>query len=196
MSKPSKLKIGFRKLAELEFQCYQNGLRLHFDSVLLFKKHSFPSAFALSVIACEELGKGFAIAEMTFQARINRGFHGGEQQYLNELLLNHKIKQGWFVSHTARGMSALRRLWKKQLTMQKEKNNALYVGLRNNHQIVRPFLLSKSKALNQVRLVNDELIHMIEGTRNGTYLFEEVLDAFLRKRGHLRKLKSASAVLR
>jgi AbiV family abortive infection protein len=107
------LKISFRKLNELQYECFQNALRLHLDSVLLAKARSFASAFAISVIASEELGKGFGIDEMSFQA----GLVGGlgrfeEKKVLRALLSDHKLKQGWFASSMI-GISGWKSLLKR-----------------------------------------------------------------------------------
>ena len=67
------LKLSTRKLNALQYACLQNALRLHFDSVLLAKGRSFASAFAISVIASEELGKAFGMAEIIFQAGFDKG---------------------------------------------------------------------------------------------------------------------------
>ena len=35
---------------------FENGLRLHFDSILLFENKAYPSAYFLCVLAIEEIG--------------------------------------------------------------------------------------------------------------------------------------------
>jgi hypothetical protein len=93
------LKLSPRKLNDLQYACLQNALRLHFDSVLLAKGRSFASAFAISVIASEELGKAFGIAEIIFQAGFDKGrLHAEDTKFVKALLSDHKLKQGWFVS--------------------------------------------------------------------------------------------------
>src|ERR1700681_3760536 len=94
------LKLSTRKLNALQYACLQNALPLHFDSVLLAKGLSFASAFAISVIASEELGKAFGIAEIIFQAGFDKGqLHAEDTKcVVRALLSNHKLKQGWFVS--------------------------------------------------------------------------------------------------
>ena len=67
------LKLSTKKLNALQYACLQNALRLHFDSVVLTRGGSFASAFAISVIASEELGKAFGIAELIFQAGFDKG---------------------------------------------------------------------------------------------------------------------------
>ena len=62
----------------LHSRSFQNGIRLHSDSVLLLEKECFASSFALSMLASEEIGKGFAIEEIVFQARLGEGL--GDRQ--------------------------------------------------------------------------------------------------------------------
>jgi len=45
------------KLSRMSVLCYQNCVRLHYDSILLFKNKRYPTACALSIIALEEMGK-------------------------------------------------------------------------------------------------------------------------------------------
>jgi AbiV family abortive infection protein len=189
-----KLKISRRKLEELAFQSVQNGISLHFDSILLLSKRSFGSAFALSVIASEEFGKGFAIEEMLFQAGLLGGLQGHEEEVLRDLLRQHKLKQAWFVSSVF-GVLAPKYILKGLQRIQGDKNDALYVGVRRgNHQIVRPFLVSKSKASEQVRTVNRALIDLIE--RRLEHGFDdEVSDQVLRRRRLLKRLQRAATTI-
>jgi len=191
------LKISFRKINELQYECFKNALRLHFDSVLLAKARSFASAFAISVIASEELGKGFGIDEMSFQA----GLVGGlgrfeEKKFLRALLSDHKLKQGWFASSMI-GISGSKSVLKRYQTIQVAKNNAIYVGVRKgNHQIVRPFLVSASKAKQQLRTVNGALIDLVEARLRDTDCGEEVFDQVFRRRRLLNRLVQAAKALR
>ncbi len=191
----SKLKMSFRKLDELGFQCFQNALRLHSDSILLFNKKSFASAFALSVIASEELGKGFAIEEIVFQARLGEGLGEQDTKLLRALLSDHKLKQGWFVSSVSDGLRWGRGLAKRYQRIQIEKNNAIYAGVRpGNHHIVRPFLLSRVRARRQVRSVNDALMGMVEVKLKNPAGWE-VSDDVLRSRRLLKTLRNVAANL-
>jgi AbiV family abortive infection protein len=88
------LKLSTRKLNALQCACFQNALRLHFDSVFLAKERSFASAFAISVIASEELGKAFGIAEIVFQAGFDKGrLQAEDTKFVRALLSDHKLKQ-------------------------------------------------------------------------------------------------------
>jgi AbiV family abortive infection protein len=48
-------KLNLRKLQHIAGLALQNGIRLHFDSIVLLKNKSYPSALFLSVIAMEEI---------------------------------------------------------------------------------------------------------------------------------------------
>ena len=111
------------------------------------------------------------------------------------LLSDHKLKQGLFVRQMFG--KCPKDLLTRYQTIQIDKDNALYVGVRSgNHQIVRPFLISALKAKRQIRTVNNALIDVVERTLNGTYGFEEVADGVFRSRRLLNKLTRAGKSLR
>jgi len=191
------LKLSNRKLNALQYASLQNALRLHFDSVLLARGRSFASAFAISVIASEEFGKAYALAEIDFQARLNKGsFYADDAKFVRALLSDHKLKQGWFVSFLS-DVFGPKGVLRRYRTIQNAKNNALYAGVRRgNHQIVRPFLVSASKAKQQIRTVNKALVDAVEGTLNGTHYYEPVADQVFRSRRLLNKLSKAAKAVR
>ena len=49
--------IGNKKLEKIGELSFHNAIRLHKDSVYLYKKKSFASAYFLSVLAIEEVGR-------------------------------------------------------------------------------------------------------------------------------------------
>jgi hypothetical protein len=159
------------------------------------------------VIASEELGKAFAIAEIVWQAEVGRSAPKGllqpeDHQLVRELLSNHKLKQGWFVRtffdifglidiHGAKGV------FRRYQTIQGAKNDAIYAGVRRgNYQVVRPFRMSASKARRQIRTVNKALLDAVEGTLDGSMYFEEAADQIFRSRRLLNKLQSAAKTVR
>jgi len=191
------LKLSNGKLNALQYASLQNAVRLHFDSLLLAKGRSFASAFAISVIASEEFGKAYALAEMDFQARHNKAnLHPDDAKFVRTLLSDHKLKQGWFVSFVFDPFGP-KGIVRRYQNIQNAKNNALYAGVRRgNHQIVRPFLVSASKAKQQVRTVNNALMDAVEGTLNGTQYHEPVADKVFRSRRLLNKLLKAAKAVR
>ena len=112
------------------------------------------------------------------------------------MLSDHKLKQSWFRSYAFGGIFTPTRLIRHFDRIQFEKNNALYVGVRKgNHQIIRPFLMPKSKARKQIRLTNNALITMVRGTLSGEQCQEEVLDEILRSRSLLKALRRGAELL-
>jgi AbiV family abortive infection protein len=160
-------------------------------------KSSFASAFALSVLANEEFGKGFAIAEICFQAKFENRLGAEDEKTLKALLSDHKLKQGWFRSYVFGGVLTPKGFIKHFERIQADKNNAFYVGVRSgNHQIIRPFLLSKTKARKQLRITNGALLRMVDGTLSGREYHEEVLDDLLRSRRVVKELRRATELLK
>jgi hypothetical protein len=141
------------------------------------------------VIASEELGKAFGMAEIIFQAGFDKGrLHAEDSKLVRALLSDHKLKQGWFVSSFF-GIFGPKDVLRRYQTIQSAKNDAIYAGVRKgNHQIVRPFLISASKAKRQIRTINNALIDSVEGTLNGTYCYEDVAEQVFRSRRLLNKL--------
>ena len=187
------LKLSTRKLNALQRACFQNALRLHFDSVFLAKGRCFGSAFAISVIASEELGKASAIANLIFQAGFDEDpVYRQYQKFIAELLSNHKLKQRWFL-RSFFDVFGPKDVFRRYESIQIAKNDAIYAGVRRgNYQIVRPFRASASKAKRQIRIVNNALIRAVEGTLSGKLCYEEVADQVFRSRRLLNKLVKAA----
>lgn len=188
-------KLSFRKLAAIEHECYLNALHLHFDSILLAKARSYASAFAISVIASEEFGKGFGIAETSFQAGFEKKFTEDDEKLMMKLLSDHKLKQGWFAGELL-GVLTPNSVLKSYETIQVRENNALYVGVRRgSHHILRPFSISASKAKEQIRTVNDALIGFVSARLRDDDCDVETLDRVFRRRRLLNRLRKAAKIL-
>ena len=52
--------------------CFENSLRLHFDSIKLFKSHSYASSLALSILAMEELAKAHLVENLVWHAIVDK----------------------------------------------------------------------------------------------------------------------------
>lgn len=64
MKEPSTVR-KFDRMAGLAFE---NAIRLHIDAMILFRERSYPTAFALSILAMEELAKADLIEWVVFHA--------------------------------------------------------------------------------------------------------------------------------
>lgn len=98
------------KIEKLATYSFLNGLRLHEDSIFLFKKRSLPSAFQLSILAQEEIGKAFVFNDLiidefdkgdyNLKTRkidiVEKGLSTIGVQIIEWVLSSHQMKQGSF----------------------------------------------------------------------------------------------------
>jgi AbiV family abortive infection protein len=84
-----------QKVERWTILCYQNCVRLHEDSVILYKQKRYPTAHALSVIALEEMGKYHMLAHGLFS-----GFFNDEKsaKLILDDIYDHKAKQRIFMN--------------------------------------------------------------------------------------------------
>jgi AbiV family abortive infection protein len=61
-------KPNMKKFERMCILAFSNALRLHSDSVLLFKHKSYASAYAISILALEETGKYHLLANFVWHA--------------------------------------------------------------------------------------------------------------------------------
>ena len=75
---------------------FENALRLHRDSILLYNNKSFISAYLLSVLAQEEIGKAFLLEEHIFQTSINQlGVNKETEDIMAKALRTIQRPRGW-----------------------------------------------------------------------------------------------------
>jgi AbiV family abortive infection protein len=169
------------KFKKLSSEAFKNGLRLHFDSILLFNNKSFPSAFQLSVLALEELSKSYWIEHYFYSSITNTGFPDKEfeQEWLN-LLYYHPRKQraffGWGVSFDYKS-DFIKFVEKGGLELKKQK--ATYVGLDKkgkfvdvNSRISLPTQIKTKDAKQIISLINDYLVECCQRKSFQDYYFE------------------------
>lgn len=86
------------KIVRMSILCYKNSLRLHQDSIYLYKKRRYPSANALSIIALEEMGKYISLAHGLHYDHFNSE---QEEDLISQTLkqtYDHRIKQRVFMN--------------------------------------------------------------------------------------------------
>src|SRR5262245_3191379 len=115
MSGPTVPKgVNLRKLGRMAALAFRNALRLHEESIRLFMWRSYRSAFALSVISAEEIGKSILLEHVVWNAEGNKGDAPEEVHDWLTLTLNHRVKQSQFVRHAERSVlnrAVMRRMW-------------------------------------------------------------------------------------
>lgn len=158
--------LSIYKFKKIATESFKNGLRLHFDSILLYKNHSYPSAFLLSVLALEEFSKSYWVEHYYYSAKTNKSFPDKEfeQAWLN-LLYHHPKKQkaffGWGIS---RDYSSKFIKLVESGNLESKKQKATYVGLRKkgnfidiNGRISLPLKIIDIDAKQLISLINDYL---------------------------------------
>lgn len=161
-------KYKFKKIAT---ESFKNGLRLHFDSILLYKNKSFPSSFHLSVLAIEELAKSEWVEHYYWSSDTNNNWpdEDFEQEWLKLLYLHHKkhkvfLRWGGASDYSPKFVEFVE---KKQLELKKQR--AIYVGLDRdngkidvNSRVSVPTRIKDKDARQMISILNDLLIEACE----------------------------------
>ena len=157
------------KLEKMQFLAFENCLKVHQDSIILFKSGTYSSAYFLSIIALEEMGIVLWIDETIFHTRVSDMDRSGQEFYLKSIF-NHTRKQGIF-AHTL-GLNLPKSFLRliKDKTLDSKKQNSLYIGLPKkgkdinwNGKIIIPKATSKTVVHKQITLLNDVLLELILG---------------------------------
>lgn len=100
ITKPSDKFIRSRKnkIIRMNVLCYKNALRLHQDSIYLYKKQRYPSANALSIIALEEMGKHMSLSHGLFYGYFDDGQDENFISMVMKQTYDHRIKQSVFMN--------------------------------------------------------------------------------------------------
>jgi AbiV family abortive infection protein len=160
--------ISFYKLERIAILSLRNSIRLHLDSIYLFKRKSFPSSKQLSILSMEELGKAKQLEHYYFHSKYDSGpmEPEDEQEYL-KLYFNHTWKQGSAVMRDLYDYSPRYIALVENSKLELAKQNATYVGLRKvkgsmdiHSRIQSPFSINEKNAKQQISLINDIFLEM------------------------------------
>jgi AbiV family abortive infection protein len=127
---PASNRSRLLKIARMSILCYKNAIRLHQDSILLFKRKRYPSANALSIIAIEEMGKYQSLSHAVFYGYFE---DGSDEAFIANFLrdtYDHRIKQRVFLNQSWHDVvyADMQRLKKKNLDY-----DAIYQRFMANH---------------------------------------------------------------
>ena len=199
--------IKLNKIAKIAQLSYENALRLHFDSISLFKLKSYSTAYFLSVISLEEFGKFCGLEDYYFDSAIMKQrmtepvevdgklISDPERKFI-ELIYQHKIKQQWFLYFLDFKLPQSIISEIKSGSIERKKQNALYVGLRKinktvdlKSKIINPLAIKKNYAKDQITIMNDNLLVFTLGVSKGVYGAEiQEVEASLKNRKVFNKL--------
>ncbi len=173
--------LSIYQFKRLSTESFRNGLRLHFDSILLFNNGAYPSALQLSILALEELSKSYWVEHYYYSSITNRGFPDEEfeQKWLKLLYLHTKKHMafagwGWSQQYHESYVEKLR-----NGEIDKLKQEATYVGLARNGRrietegrISTPFKIKEQDAKKNISVLNDYLLDRCDMKKFYSYHFE------------------------
>lgn len=166
------------KINKLGIEAFKNAIRLHFDSIKLFQDGSLPSAYALSILSQEEIGKSFLMAEVMFQDVDSRGMGTEYANIVLKSMLSHRTKQGWFSRQADDIFKYHGNKYPKIVQdissgkLDEEKQNAIYVGVTKtnnkidllNGKVIVPVKRVKPQKVSwHITRVNDLIVELSEG---------------------------------
>src|SRR3989344_5798437 len=150
---------NLKKVSKVSALAFRNGLRLHKDSIFLYKNKSYPSSYQLSIIAQEEIGKSYIMEEHILQM-------GGRTKDINsdlvkviiDAMLSHRVKQGWFSRQADDVWKYHGKKYPRIINdissgrLEEKKQNSTYVGLTKQAGKVNP----NGKVINPEKKVKQE----------------------------------------
>lgn len=189
--------ISLNKVDKMAGLSFENGLRLHFDSILLFENKSYPSAYFLSVLAIEEIGKAFLIEDFLWHSLCDGRMEKEWEEKFLERIYFHTAKQSSFARTFDSPIGTSRffkLLYKGELEIFKQ--NSVYVGLARNKRKVNlksrinnPLKIDQTKAQKQITNVNDCLLEFTLGVIEQVYSVDSSCVENLLNKRLLSKLK-------
>jgi len=156
------------KFKKIAVESLRNSLRLHFDSIILYKNGSFPSAFQLSVLSLEEFAKAKWVEHYIYSSETNTGYPDAnfEQEWL-QLLYRHPEKQWAFIAREIYDYSPKFAQFVHERKLEEKKQNATYVGLSRakgkvniESRVSTPNKIKEKDARQIISLVNSEFLEI------------------------------------
>ena len=172
--------ISKYKLQKIASESFRNTIRLHFDSILLYKHESYPSAFQLAVLALEEFSKATMVDHYIWSSEVNEGYPDAEfEQGFLKLLYLHSKKQWNFVARDVFEFSPkfVKQIETKELDNKKQQ--ATYVGLSRKKskidtesRVSTPWRVKEKDARQIISLINHELVRICARIEEDEWYFE------------------------
>lgn len=174
--------VNLTKIEKMAYLALKNGLRLHKDSIILFNKKRYPSAYFFSILAVEEVGKFFLLEDFWWHSIIEGRMEGEWEERFLGLIYSHREKQ-WNFTYNFDGPLSNANFAKSIVSgrLEKVKQNAIYVGLpkqagkvKLRGRINNPSNITRKRAEKQITDVNDRIIKFILGVSKDIYSVETV----------------------
>jgi AbiV family abortive infection protein len=153
--------VNIRKIGKMEYLTFRNALRLHLDSIKLFRSGSYPSSFFLSVLALEEFGKAWLLGDFVFYWGRDVKMEPKDERGWLDMIYYHRVKQGAFHRNAALELPKPFALAISNGRLDRLKQESVYVGFEKRGKIKgrlrTPFSVTRKKAVRQITIVNDYL---------------------------------------
>lgn len=200
-------------MQELAILSLQNSLRLHCDSYILYQHKSFPSAYFMSVMALEELGKMKILNILAYLAIIYEEnelqkdiiFSWFKKIYSHTNKQHNSINYGAFYETVIKPNSFLKSFFHEEFVDKEsipqryqhilkarydsKKQSAMYVGIEEDsdsyYYATNPVEeITKSLALNQIAIVQELLMEdILSVKKDGYYYDSRLLTYYILKHG-------------
>ena len=138
--------VNLRKIEKVIGCAFENALRLHFDSIFLFENDSYPSAYFLSVLALEELGKVTILDNFVWHTTTSGRRSARDEQESIDRIFQHQLKQRIFANDAERFVPKKLLDSFRNGKVEVLKQNAVYVGLARkgrktdlNGKVISPY---------------------------------------------------------
>jgi AbiV family abortive infection protein len=172
-----KRESALRKIQRIATASFKNAVRLHEDAILLFKNDRIPSAFQMSALSIEEIGKYFMFEDVWWHNRTDGIWSIEDMQQFLRGGYSHTSKQKWFAGHVDSpfvSKQLIRILETGELENIKQK--ATYVGMPRkgknidfDKRFTSPKQTSRRRAEDFITMVNDYIVDLAVGIRKGFY---------------------------
>lgn len=149
-----------KKFEKFSTEAIRNALRLHFDSILLYEKESFASAFHLSVLALEEIAKSDWIDHYVETTTTNHGLpepDGDDEQQWVKLLYIHTKKHFAFINQQYHFLEDSFYKFAESSKLEYKKQKSIYVGFER----IRNKINTKSKISTQNQIKSQDAKQII-----------------------------------
>lgn len=125
--------LRYATVMRLVRSIHANAARLFLDACTLYREASYPSAYALSILAYEELGKMEMVDHVAFEEVLNGSARMTRERmehlFSRKMYYSHRNKQAWAFNPKSKKSLAPyseNRMFAGRL--ESDKQNALYVG--------------------------------------------------------------------
>jgi len=196
------MQLPYETKAEMAVLSFQNAVKLHNDSWILYRNKSYSTAYYISVVALEEFGKMQLLNDHAFYGQLLTNTNTYDPKFENEFnnINSHIFKQqnaiNDFIYHSSKETEIrYKHILDKQYN--KTKEDSIYVGARKsnrgNIRICSPLNITKQQALYHVSLVQELLLDAIVNVKKIGYYYDTTeLTYYICKHGTAiyRKLKN------